>query len=111
MPTPRALALAAPCVVVVDRGPWHHVRIVPPGTDPDHSLHWATASAADLRRHYDAALAMVAAFVDLGLARARVTLPTSDESPAAFMGLLADAPCEAFPPALSGSEVADVEAE
>ena len=71
--SPVAEELAATCVQVEARGVLRHVRIVPPGTDPAHSLPWATCSEAEVRRHVADAVRMLAPFVDLGLARGRAT--------------------------------------
>ncbi len=71
--SPTAVELARACVMVVESGIWHHVRIVPPGTDPKDSVHWITVTA-DLTAHYvEAAVAVLAPFVDLGMARGRLT--------------------------------------
>ena len=70
--SPTAVELARACVMVVESGIWHHVRIVPPGTDPKDSVHWITVTADLAAQHVDAAVAVLAPFVDLGLARGRL---------------------------------------
>ncbi len=91
--SPMAEELAATCVQVEARGVLRHVRIVPPGTDPAHSLPWATCSEAEVRHHVADAVRLLAPFVDLGLARgraARSPATPSAEPPGAYLGALAD---------------------
>ena len=97
--SPTARELAAACVHVEARGVLRHVRIVPPGTDPAQGVHWATSSEAGVRHHVQSAIDLLAPFVDLGLARRRLTPPTGDAHPADFFGMLADAPLAEFPSA------------
>lgn len=71
--SPTAMELAAACVYVEEAGPWHHIRIVPPGQEPHRAIHWTSATAEDLPRQRAAVVAMLAPFVDLGMARGRLT--------------------------------------
>jgi hypothetical protein len=71
--SPTALELARACVYVVEAGPWNHIRIVPPGQEPHQAIHWTSAKAEDLPHQRDAVVAMLAPFIDLGLARGRLT--------------------------------------
>ena len=70
--SPTAVELAAACVCVEEAGPWHHIRIVPPGQEPHQAIHWTSATAEDLPRQRAAVVAMLAPFVDLGMARGRL---------------------------------------
>ena len=64
-----AQAIAARCVSVDRRGPLHHVLIRYPGTD--RFVTWSTSGEGEVQRHLDDATALLAAFVDLGLAHER----------------------------------------
>lgn len=70
--SPTAVELAAACVYVEEAGPWHHIRIVPPGQEPHQAIHWTSAKAEDLPHQRAAVVAMLAPFVDLGMARGRL---------------------------------------
>lgn len=61
--------IAARCVSVDRRGPLHHVLIRHPGTD--RFVTWSTSGEGEVQRHIDDATALLAAFVDLGLAHER----------------------------------------
>lgn len=69
--SPTALELARACVITIYAGAMRHVRIVPPGTDPRHSVLWITVPAELVARHVEEAVATLAPFVDLGMARGR----------------------------------------
>jgi hypothetical protein len=71
--SPTALDLARACVYVEEAGPWNHIRIVPPGQEPHQAIHWTSAKAEDLPHQRDAVVAMLAPFIDLGMARGRLS--------------------------------------
>ena len=71
--SPTAVELAAACVYVEEAGPWSHIRIVPPGQEPHQAIHWTSAKAEDLPHQRAAVVAMLAPFIDLGMARGRLT--------------------------------------
>lgn len=71
--SPTALDLARACVMTVAAGVHTSVRVVPPGTDPQHSIHWITVPADLAARYVEEAVATLAPFVDLGMARGRLS--------------------------------------
>ena len=79
--SPTAVELARACVMTVDAGAMRSVRVVPPGTDPRHSIHWITVPADLAARYVEEAVAVLAPFVDLGMARGRLTPEPSTTRP------------------------------